>query len=172
MKCEVTTYGKPCTSGAYCLYRKRVYEAGSWVYKHMYVCETHSKNHDRTNDTYNNLLIDSKGQLGNYSGEDSPYWQYYQRSGLDKEAPRANPDEIGDDSISPWRSEVLDEYNEELIKKVKDNMKLLSFREGQILNLMCYKNMSQAQIASFLNIKPQAVSMYLKRIRKKMQKFV
>lgn len=172
MTCEVIKYGKPCTSSAYCLFRKRIYEKGQWAYKNMYVCESHARNHDRTNDTYENLMIDVDGKPRAYSGETSPYWDYHERQGKEEEAMRANPDEIGDNRPSPWKSEELSFENEELVRLVRENLTLLSFREGQILNLMCYREMSQVQIASFLNIKPQAVNNYIKRIKKKMKKFV
>lgn len=172
MNCEVTKYGKPCTSAVYCLFRRRVFESGKWAYRNMYVCETHAKNHDRTNDTYDMLLIGTNGKLNAYSGEASPYWNHYEKHRDEQEDSRANPDGLGDTSPNPWKSEELSFENEELIRKVKDSLDILSFREGQILNLMCYRNMSQAQIAVFLNIKPQAVSNYIKRIKKKMQSFV
>lgn len=172
MKCEVTKYGKPCTSSVWCLYRKRVYEAGKFVYRHMYVCESHAKNNDRTNDTYENILTSMDGAVRTYSGEASPYWEHHDKQGTEEETRRANPDALGDNTRSPWQSETLSYENEELIKRVRENANMLSFREGQILNLMCYKGMSQVQIAGFLNIKPQAVSNYIKRIKKKMHKLV
>lgn len=172
MTCEVTKYGKPCTSPVWCLFYKRTYEKGQWLYRNMYVCETHARNHDRTNDTYKQTITGPDGKLCSFSGEASPYWNYQERQESEEETRRANPDIVGDTAHNPWKSEVLSFENEELVRLVKENLALLSFREGQILNLMCYRNMSQAEIASFLNIKPQAVGNYIKRIKNKMQNFV
>lgn len=167
--CEVTKHGKPCTSPAWCLYRKRVYVDGQFVYRHMYVCEAHAKNRDRTNDTYANTLLDVDGNLKSYSGETSPYWEHFDKQFDRREEMRANPDSVGDNVPCPWKPEKMCDENEELVRRVKDNLRSLSFREGQILNLMCYKNMSQAEIARFLNIKKQVVNKCLKTLKNKMK---
>lgn len=163
-RCEMTKHGKRCSAPVYCLFRKEVFEKGSIVHKHLYVCEQHASNRDRSHDTY------IKTVEKDYSGESSPYWEaqeFFQfADGEMLEDPQANPDMLSDESAGR-----LSECDEEKLERIKEGYKLLSFREGQILNLLYYKQMTQQQIAEFLNIKQQSVQLYIKRIKNKLQKF-
>lgn len=158
--CEVTRYGKKCYSPIYCLFRRRVFEKGHFLYKHLYVCLFHSRNNERLTDTYEKITEE------NYGGESSPYWQYQSQNNSKMEENRANPDELSEE-MSPYKKGEVSLEMEEVLEKIKQNRGIFSDREKQVIEYL-EKNMTKKEIAIFLDVKVQTINSILKRIKTKL----